>query len=920
LHPGTRLGAYEIVADLGTGGMGEVYRARDTRLGREVAIKLLRDALASDAEGLARFDREARVLASLNHPNIATLHGAETDGSTRYLVMELVAGETLADRIARGRLKLREALPIFLQIARGLETAHERGVLHRDLKPANVRITPSGLVKILDFGLAKVLSRAGVDAVERGDDAQTLTRAPDETVAGTLLGTAAYMSPEQARGHPLDARSDIWSFGCMLLEALTARSPFRGDTLADTLVRVVERDPDWSALPAETPPAIRRLLERCLEKDAARRLPHIGAARLEIEDALAGERGDSRARARPNSMVEAGPAVQRPTEGAARRGWPASQPLRRVAALAAVLAVVVALGLVGWKLARSEAGRIETRSGVSRLSIDPAPGESWVISSQDPDVAISPDGHRIAYVGRIGAEHRLMTRRLDQFDNVSLGSFGGSVRHPFFSPDGAWVAFVDGNVLKKVAVDGGATVNLAVLPGYMLGATWASSGIYFGTLNAGLFRVPDSGGERIAVPTEAHASGLRVGWPEVLPGENVILFAAMNVQGSFDIRVRSVDSGVEKVVVQSGICPRYASTGHLLYGADGVLWAVRFDLDRLAVVGDPVPILDGVLIKGTRPGGQGAADFAFSRDGTLVYRPAVAASGSTLVWVDRDGREEPLGFDAAEYGRLQISPDGSKIAVELTDLDLDSTDVWTGDVGGRVLRQLTLDTPVDSSPVWTRDSQRVLFNSDRDGGGVFSMRADGSGRVERLRAGRAHQLYFAAPDDRSVVMLPTDSGPNARFVTLALDGSGVETPIAIDANARAAVLSPDGRFVAYGSQETGDFEIYVHPLPNPSGVKWRITNGGGRDPLFARNGRELFYWNDTTLYAVAIETVPTWSAGAAVALFEGPYVDGLGRWYDIGSDGRFLLIKPGWLDETRQVPLRVVLGWFDELEQKAPLD
>jgi serine/threonine-protein kinase len=911
LRPGARLGAYDILADLGVGGMGEVYRARDTRLGREVAIKLLRESVAADPEGLARFEREARVLASLNHPNIATLHSSEVEGSTRFLVMELVAGETLADRIARGALALSDTLAIFLQIARGLEVAHERGVLHRDLKPANVRITPNGLVKILDFGLAKVLTRDA--ATGASDDAsQAMTRTPDETIAGMLLGTAAYMSPEQARGRPLDARADIWSFGCMVYEALTGRSPFRGDTVPDTLARVIEREPDWAALPPSTPPAIRRLLDRCLQKNAAQRLPHIGAARLELQDMMSAPPGGATTAER-DSTTAAPDAPLAPPPAEARR-----PPLRsRVVWLAAWASIVVLLGVVAGVLMR-RTDRAAAPSAVSRLSIDSAPGESWVISIHDPDLAVSPDGDRIAYVGRHGTEHRLVSRRLDQYESVSLGSFGGSVRHPFFSPDGAWVGFVDGNVLRKVAVDGGAAVTLAALPGYMHGATWGSRGIVLGTLNAGLFRVPSQGGEPEPMPTEAFAAGLRVGWPEVLPGEEAVLFATLDAKGGSDIRVRSLIANDEKVVVRGATFPLYARTGHLLYVADGVLWAVGFDVDRLDVAGEAVPILDGVLIKGTRPGGLGAADVALSRDGTLVYRPAAVSSASTLVWVDRTGREQPLSFGAAEYGRLQISPDGSKVAIEVIDPNLDDTDIWSGDIGGGDLRRLTMGAPNDTSPVWSRDSVHVVFNSDADGGGVFSVRADGSGPVERLRAGRAHQVYFATPDGAAIAILPADAGPDAAYKALALDGSRSELPLTVDRQARAAAISPDGGLVAYASQETGDFEVYVQPLPNPSGIKWRVTEGGGRDPLFARNGRELFYWNDTTLYATPIVTEPSWSAGPAVALFEGAYVDGLGRWFDVGNDGRFLLIKPGWLSDERQVSLRVVLNFFEELERRAP--
>jgi serine/threonine-protein kinase len=397
-----------------------------------------------------------------------------------------------------------------------------------------------------------------------------------------------------------------------------------------------------------------------------------------------------------------------------------------------------------------------------------------------------------------------------------------------------------------------------------------------------------------------------------------VLFATLDAKGASEIRARSLVSGVEKVVVRGATFPRYAGTGHLLYVADGVLWAVAFDVDRLDVTGEAVPILDGVLIKGTRPGGLGAADVALSRDGTLVYRPAAVSAGSTLVWVDRTGREEPLAFDAAEYGRLQISPDGSKVATEVIDPKLNHTDIWAGEVAGGEVHRLTLDAPNNTSPVWTRDSRHVVFNSDADGGGVFSASGDGSGPVERLRSGRVHQVYFATADGGAVAILPADSGPAAVYKALALDGSEAELPLTVDRHARATVIAPDGRLVAYASQETGDFEVYVQPLPNPSGVKWKVTEGGGRDPLFARDGRELFYWNDTTLYATPFTTEPTWSAGPAVALFEGAYVDGLGRWFDVGTDGRFLLIKPGWLSDERQVPLRVVLNFFAELERKVP--
>jgi serine/threonine-protein kinase len=900
LTPGTMFGPYEVLSPLGSGGMGEVYRARDTKLGRDVALKVLPDTFAHDPERLARFQREAQLLASLNHPNIGGIYGFEDAADTQALVLELVDGSTLADRLAQGRIAVQEALPLARQIADALEAAHGAGVTHRDVKPANVKVRPDGMVKVLDFGLAKAAASGPA-----GPSADDLSQSPTLTAAtgiGVVMGTAAYMSPEQARGKTVDQRTDIWAFGCVLYEMLTSRPPFHGDTIADTLAGVVDREPDWQALPADVPPAVRTLLRRCLQKDPHERLPHIGAARLEIGDAIA-------ARA---------PAPVSPVLAAPRR------PLG-LAARAALLLGVALVAALGW---------LATRSGpparspltVARVSIDPAPGESWVISPHDPDLAISPDGERIAYIGRREDRNELIVRRLDEFEGLSLGSFGGTVRHPFFSPDGKWVGFVDGNVLKKTAVTGGRAVTVCVLPSYMSGAAWGSDHIItFGTLNTGLFRVSAAGGQPEALPTEAQATGRNARWPETLPGGKAILFAAIGAGGDGEIRVRSLKTAEERVIIPSATFPRYAGTGHLLYVADGALWGVRFDANALEIAGTAEPVVDGVMIKGPPQTGLGAANVAIAASGTLVYRPSGAGAGdaSTLVWVDRDGREEPWNLEPRAYGRMQLSPDGSKVAIEVADAALKNTDIWVGDVGGASLSQLTFDPALDEFPVWTPDGARVIFKSSREGGGLYQKRADGTGPAERLLAYPAViQAYFVTPDGRELVYIrraDPQSGAAGGYFGLRLDGTGTNRQLPLNPGPVAA-LSPDGRWMAHSSEETGNFEVYVQPFPNPDGAKWRITTGGGRDPVWSRDGTELFFQNDTTMFAAAVTTGRAFAAAPAVALFDGPYVDSNGRWYDVAPDGRFLLIKPGWLSAGRDAPLYVVLNWLQELKQRVPIE
>jgi hypothetical protein len=893
LSAGTRLGHYEILAPLGQGGMGEVYRARDGKLHRDVALKVLPDALARDQERLARFRREALALASLNHPHIAGIYGLEDTTDTTALVLELVAGDTLSDLIIKG-LSMTDALAIARQIAEALEAAHGAGIIHRDLKPDNVKVTPDGVVKVLDFGLAKQLAPAA-----SGAPPATIVA---ETKLGSVMGTTGYMSPEQARGGAVDQRTDIWSFGCILYEMLTGQAPFGHESDADTLARVLTSEPDWQALPTDTPPPVRTLIRRCLQKDRHDRLPHIGAARLELADAL----GTSRT----GTVTSVAPP--------APRRW----ATYRIGLGATLLFVAVALGWIALS-DRGDSPRAPP-AAVSRVSIEPPAGESWVISPHDPDLAISPDGQRIAYIGRRGERNELMVRGLNEFGSVSLGSFGGAVRHPLFSPDSEWVAFVDGNVLKKIRVSGGQAVNVCVLPGYMSGATWGPDNVItFGTLNMGLFRVPSSGGEPTTFPTSTQGNGRNSRWPEALPNGTAILFAAISGGGQAEIRMRSLVTDEERVVVRDATFPRYASTGHLLYVAGGALWGARFDPRSVETVGDAEPVVDGIMVKGPPQTGLGAANVAISATGTLIYRPSGtgATDASTLVWVDREGREEAWPLEPRAYGRMQLSPNGAKIAIEVTDEAAHNTDIWVGDAGGTTLSQLTFDPGLDEFPVWTRDGTRVLFKSSRAGGGLYAKRADGTGPAELLsNAQRVGQVYFVTPDGTQVVYLGrTDDGspPALGYFGLRLDRTHINRSLPLVPGPVAAI-SGDGRWMAYSSEETGNFEVYVQPFPNPDAVRWRITTGGGRDPVWSADGRELYFQNDTTMFAARLTANETFAVAPAVALFDGPYVDSNGRWYDVAPDGRFVMIKPGWLSADPDAPLYIVLNWTEELQQRLP--
>jgi serine/threonine protein kinase len=895
-HVGQRFAHYEVLGQLGAGGMGEVYRARDGKLGRDVAIKILPRLFTSDPERRVRFDREARLLASLNHPHIGGIYGVEVVDGTPALVLELVDGDTLAERIAKGPIPIGEALTIAHQIADALEAAHENGIIHRDLKPANIKITAAGVVKVLDFGLAKTILGDGTGR----DLSQSPTLTVNGTSDGIILGTAAYMSPEQARGKAVDKRTDVWAFGCVLYEMLTGRATFLGDTISDTIAAILGREPEWSAL--RTPASLRRVLQRCLEKDPRRRLHDIADARIEIEDVINGAAGT-------------------PADGAAvntRR-----QPVALPWSIAAVVALV-AVGALTWNFrtprpARTAAPRI------SRMTIASS-GTAALGITRGRSLAITPDGTRVIYVG---SNNQLFVRSLDQLEARAILTGAAPLDWVFVSPDGEWVGIAESRTLKKVALTGGPAATILETD-LTIGATWAPDGtIIFATSDpaTGLRRVSASGGDVTILTRPAPERGeLDHLWPEMLPGGRAVLFTILAATGGLaaaQVAVLDLATGTYTVVVRGGSHAHYVPNGlalptrtqheggHLVYAAEGTLRAIAFDLTRLETRGMPVTVLPRLVTTQ-----QGAGDFDVAADGTLAYVDAAGATSPaarTLVWVDREGREEALGAPARPYFHPRVSPDGTRVAVAIEDQE---NDIWVWDLARRTLDRLTFGPAPDFAPVWTPDGHHLVFYSQRVGqGGLFWQPADRPGGVDRLSAGSPPS--GVTPDGRQVLF---GTVGNQDMMMLALDGTGrVEPLLQTPAIERNGIVSPDGRWLAYESDRSGQFEIYVGPFPNASAGQWLTSTAGGTRPLWARSGRELFYVApDGALMAVHVNPLDgKWRSGSPEKILEGPYVTRSlrdKRTYDVSTDGKkFLMVKQPANQVAPQIV--VVQNWVDELKR-----
>ncbi len=886
LVPGYRLGPYEILAPIGAGGMGEVYKAKDIKLDREVAIKVLPNALARDPERLARFEREAKVLASLNHPNIATIYAIEESPEGKAIAMELVSGNTL-----KGQIPLETALNYAKQIAEALEAAHEKGITHRDLKPANIMITPERVVKVLDFGLASVPSRdaAGSDPA----NSPTITMAA--TQAGVIMGTAAYMSPEQAAGKTVDKRADVWSYGVVLYEMLTGKRLFDGETISHTLAAVLTTQPDLAALPAKVCPVV----ERCLRKDPRARWRDIGDVRVEIEALIADPRR----------------AAERDRRAAPKPLWKRATPVLGAGILAAAIA-----SFVVWNFKPS------TPQTITRFQIALGEGQQFTNAGRSV-VAISPDGTQIVYVANLKLYVRSMADlEARPIPGSEIDSNG--VANPIFSPDGRSIVFfaAGDSTLKRIAVSGGAAVTICKA-GNPFGMAWGPDGIVFGAGSQGIQRVSPNGGKPELLVT-AKAGELAV-HPEILPGGQAVLFTLVSgssgASAPFDnaqIILQNLKSGARKNLIEGGSAARYLPSGHIVYAQGGTLFAVPFDGQRLEVTGGPVPVVNGVL----RGPPSGVADFSFSNTGSLIYVPGPASAGSSsdsLVLVDRKGGVESLKLPPAAYAYPRISHDAKRIVYE-TD-DGKEVVIWVYELSGASApRRLTFGGS-NRYPIWSADDQRVAFQSDRGGDlGIFWQRADGNGTVERLT--KPEKGVSHAPDSWS------PDGQQLSFTVYKVDAAEVwtfslrdrkATPFANSPSltSEGSVFSPDGRWLAYESNETGTSEIYMRPFP-ATATKYQISKGFSVHPFWSTSGKELFFSTGPTSFAVVnITTQPgvTFSSRAPVprgglsGTATGP------RTYDILPDGRFIGVVPARQIQAGASQIQVVLNWFEDLRQRAPV-
>ena len=881
---GQSLAHYRVTAALGAGGMGEVYRASDSKLSRDVAIKVLPDEVADDPERLARFRREAQVLASLNHPNVGAIYGIEEADGRPFLVLELVPGETLADRIEKGPMPVAEALDVARQIADGLAVAHEKGIVHRDLKPANVKLTPDGQVKVLDFGLARAGALDGAEG-SLPSLSHSPTLAAHGTAAGVILGTAAYMSPEQARGKTVDKRADIWAFGVILWEMLTGRRLFAGETVSDTLAAVLRADLDWKELPS-LPPALERLMRRCLARDPKARLHDIGDARLEIADALA---------ARPETAAP-------PLAPVARR--PALLPW----ALAAVAVLAAAgLGVVAYR-------HLGERAQVVRFELHPPANAQFQLVSNRPGVvAVSPDGRSLAFSAVSEGEARLFVRALDAIEARALPGTEGA-EFPFWSPDSRSIGFFAGDKLKRVEAAGGPPLTLCTVQ-QGKGGAWSPEGIivFAPGANSALSRVPQGGGEPAPVTKLDSARGDDSHrHPRFLPDGRHFLYLARNPgggeRGDNAVMVGSIDGGTDKLILRSAAAAEPVG-GRLLFLRERTLMAQAFDPGRLELTGEAMPVVEDVRMVSTA---AAQAVLAASAD-VLAYQQGQAGFERKLVWRDRAGKALGTLGDVGRYVfQVALSPRGEAAAVAVQDPSTGASDIWTFETARGVRSRFTFDPRVDSSPVFSRDGEVVVFASNRQTQpGLYRKPLGGAG---------AEELLFETKTD----IAPTDVSPDGRTLTftwqseesrwdvwaLPLDGDKKPVPLVQSPRAECCgAFSPDGRFLAYASDESGRFEVYVVPYP-ATGRRWQVSTQGGVWPRWRADGREVLYQAlDGTVSATAVTLAGSALVpGATQPLFKARVAAGIEYVFRPTPDAqRFLVVET--VEEEKPRPLVVVLGW-----------
>jgi Tol biopolymer transport system component len=879
LTAGTRLGPYEILSPLGAGGMGEVYKAKDTRLERMVAVKVLPQHMASSPEVRQRFEREAKTISQLSHPHICALYDVGREGETEYLVMELLEGETLTDRLAKGALPLEQTLRYGTEIADALDKAHRQGIVHRDLKPGNVMITKSG-VKLLDFGLAKAMAPSA--------QTSSLTALPTQqglTQEGTILGTFQYMAPEQLEGKEADGRTDIFAFGAVLYEMATGKKAFSAVSQASLITAIMSAEPPAiSAVQPMSPVVLDRVVKTCLAKDPEDRWQ--SASDLKRELRWIGEGSQSGVLAQPAA-------------GARRRGGPGIAWSVALLCAAAALAATVIL----WRGRGASAGPSDTPL---QLSLDLPTGEKLAIAAPNSSgvIRLSPDGRQLVYVLRSGATTELRLRNLETGETTTIPGTTGAW-DPFFAPDGRWIGFTSVGALRKVALQGGTPFDIAdkSIP---RGAAWSADGkIYFTPgLYGGISRVSQEGGpvETVTELDKADAEKSHR-WPMLLPGGKALVYAALTGRSwnEAQIVLKRLDTGERRVLIHGGTSPFYAPTGHLVFARAGSLYAVPLDLKRLEVTGQPVEVARDIFIESS-----GAAGAAFSPSGLLVYLPSSSVQSRRLLTrVDRSGAGAALSDRREAFGDPAISPDGSRVALQF------NATIWIFDVSRRTFTQLT-SGPRANRPIWTPDGKTIVYAYEKSGPwNVFARPADGSGAEQQLWPSPHMQVPSdVSPDGRSLLVqdgellalrvatLPPVAGTDLRTVS----GSGRP----VDGR-----YSPDGRWIAYVDLGTARPEVFVVPASGGEG-KWQISNDGGLSPHWSRSGKEIFYLNGENLMAVPVQTQPRFEPGVAVKLFSKPDL----QYFDVEPDGEHFVLLESPEPSTRTT-LGVVVNWFSRLPSQA---